>query len=241
MAHTFYFWASVSFLMAVVWIVFGKERITGEYQRRIESQVGSPLRVILRYPELWIMGLGMLGSMVGNTSFQLFWPTLAEDKLGIAPSVIGLTLGLGVIAASPADLLVNAVPTLVRHQPLILGLGGLVVTSMYIGLLYAESTLLVLVLGVLMGAAHAYFPVLMIMVFQMPNISPREVGVGLAFMETCIWMGGATGPLIVGYVEAATGDLRFAIMLTSFTPLILLISAALFVARRWSTRSLQST
>ena len=48
---------------------------------------------------------------------------------------------------------------------------------------------------------------------------------GLAFMETCIWMGGATGPLIVGYVEAATGDLRFAIMLTSFTPLILLISA----------------
>ncbi|MFQ5934285.1 MAG: CynX/NimT family MFS transporter [Dehalococcoidia bacterium] len=232
--NTFYFWGGVALLMAAIWIVFGKERVTSEYQERMESQDKTPLGVILKYPELWILGLGMIGAMIGAAGLQTFWPTLAGEKLGLSISLVGVTLGLMSIAAGPTDFLVNAVPTLVRKQPLVLAVGGLVTTGIYLGLIYSESPTLTLALGVAEGIFRAYFPVLMIMVFQMPNIKPREVGVGLAFMETCIWIGSAIGPLVVGFIQEATGDLRFAILVTSFTPLTLLVSAALLQARQWS-------
>ena len=232
--NTFYFWAVVAFVMTALWIVFGRERTTTEYKRRMESQARSPLGEVLKYPELWILALGMLGSMIGAIGFQTFWPTLAEEKLGIAASIVGLTLGLNSIAAAPMDFLVNTVPTLVRKQPLILAATGLSTTAVYIGLLYADSTPVVLVLGVAEGVSRAYFPVLITMVFQLPSIKPREAGVGLALMETCIWGGGAIGPLVVGFLAQATGDLRLAIMVISLAPLTLLVSAALLAARRWS-------
>ena len=231
---TFYFWGGVALLMAVVWVLFGKERETAEYSRDIESQEKTPLTVILKYPEIWILGMGMIGAMLGSTGFQLFWPTLAEEKLGLSTTVIGVTLGLQAMSAAPTAFLVNAIPTLVRKQPLGLGLGGVSATAVFLALLYVDSPPLVMLLGLAEGVSRAYFPVLMIMVFQMPNIKPREVGVGLAFIETCIRIGSAIGALVIGFVEEATGDLRLAIIITSFSPLILIVSAVLLHARRWS-------
>lgn len=231
---TYYFWGGLALVLVMVWMIFGRERVTAEYQKRMESQDSTPLSAMLKHPELWILGIGMMGSMMGSTGFQIFWPTLAEEKLNIAPSIIGITLGLSSFAAAPIAFIVNAVPTLVRKQPAILAVGGVAVTGVYIGLLFASSTPYVLTLGIAEGISRAYFPVLMTMVYQMPGIKPREVGVGLALMETCIWGGGAIGPLAVGFMQEATGDLRLAIMVISFAPLTLLISAALLVARQWS-------
>ena len=231
---TYYFLGGIALALAVVWMIVGKERETAEYQKRIESQDSTPLSAIMKHPELWILALGMTGSMMGSTGFQVFWPTLAEEKLGISPLLIGITLGLSSFAAAPIALVVNAVPTFVRKQPAVLAVSGVAVTGVYMGLLFANSTPLVLLLGVGEGLSRAYFPVLMTMVYQMPGIKPREVGVGLALMETCIWGGGAIGPLVVGFVEESTGDLRLAIMIISFAPLVLLISAGLLMARRWS-------
>ena len=229
----YYFWAFVCLALALVWLVFGRERASGEYRQRLATQQASPLTVFRNYPELWIIGIGMFGGMTANTGFQTFWPRLAEERLGIDPTIVALTLSLQAIATAPLGFLVNALPRLVGKQPLILSLGAITVTATYIALLFATDTSVVLLLGVAEGLGRAYFPVLMTMVFQLPGVKPREAGLGLSFMETCIWGGGALGPVVVGFVEEATGDLRTAVMLICFAPLVLLPVAGLLVLRRW--------
>ena len=229
----YYFWGFVSLGLAALWLVFGKERSTGEYRQRMATQLGSPLTVFRKYPELWIVGLGMFGGMTANTGFQTFWPRLAQEQLSIDPKIVALTLAFQAFATAPLGFLVNAVPRFVGKQPLILAFGGLAVTASYVGLLFVTDTRVVLLLGIAEGVSRVYFPVLMTMVFQLPGVKPREAGVGLTFIETCIWGGGALGPLVVGFVEEATGDLRTAILVICFAPLVLIPVAGLLVLRRW--------
>ena len=232
--NTLYFWGGISLFLTTVWTVFGRERVTSEFQERMRSQEQTPLLAVLKYPQLWIMGLGMGGAMVAQAGFLTFWPTLAQDELGISATAVGAALGLMTVTAAPTDFLANAVPTLVRRRTLVLAVCGLATTGAYVGLVFSDSTPLTLGLGVLRGASFAFFPVLMIMVFHLPDIKPREVGLGLAFMETCIWIGAGIGPLLVGFLQEATGDLQFALLVTVLSPLILLLTAAVLQSRDWT-------
>ena len=72
------------------------------------------------------------------------------------------------------------------------------------------------------------------MIFLMPNIKPREVSVGIAFIETSIWVGSAIGPLLVGFIHETTGDLRLGLLIASFSPISLLVPAVFLQVRRWS-------
>ena len=234
--NTFYVWAGVSLALTAMLIIVVRDRVTEEFQERMGSQERTPLASILKYPQLWIMGLGMGGSMVAQAGFSTFWPTLAQNELGISASVVGAALGVMTFVAAPTDFLVNAVPTLVKRRPLVLAAGGLFSTLAYLGLIYADSTALVMAFGVLRGFSFAYFPVLMIMVYMLPGIKPREVGMGLAFMETSIWIGAGIGPLLVGFLQEATGDLQFALLVCAFSPLVLLVSAALLQGREIAER-----
>ena len=229
----YYFWGFFSLGLAIIWMIFGRERPTGEYRQRMEAQQESPLVIFRKYPELWLVGVGMFGGMTANTGFQTFWPRLAEEQLHIDPKIVALTLAFQAFATAPPGFLVNALPRFVGKQPLILAVGGVAVTASYIALLYATDTTVVLLLGVAEGLARSYFPVLMTMVFLLPGVKPREAGIGLSFIETCIWGGGALGPVVVGFVEEATGDLRIAVMVICFAPLVLLPVAGLLVLRRW--------
>ena len=233
--NTLYVWGAISLALTVVWLLVGRERETAEFTARMRSQTQTPLKGVLKYKQLWIMGFGMMGAMLGQTALQTFWPTLAEKELGVTPTIVGLALGMTTLAAAPTDFLVNAVPTLVRRQTIILAVGGLMSTGIFLALLYVESEPLIVLLSVFKGFSFSFFPVLMIMVFLLPGIKPREVGLGLAFMETSIWIGSAIGPLLVGFLQEATDNLRFALTVSSFSPLSLIIAAFLIQAVRRSS------
>lgn len=235
--NTFYVWGAVSLFLTGVWLVVGRERVTAEFKERMEAQTQTPLKAILKYPQLWIMGFGMMGAMLGQTALQTFWPTLAEDELGVSATIVGVALGMTTFAAAPTDFLVNAVPTLVRKQTAILAIAGLMSTGIFLALIYVESEPLIILLSVFKGFSFSFFPVLMIMVFLLPGIKPREVGLGLAFMETSIWVGSAIGPLMVGFIQEATGNLQLALTVSSFSPLSLVVSALLLQARHRSAPS----
>ena len=65
------------------------------------------------------------------------------------------------------------------------------------------------------------------MVFYLPNIKPREVAVGQALLRIAISTGAAIGPMMVGFIQEATGDLRQALFYTAFGSLALVVSAVL--------------
>ncbi len=229
--ETFFIWSMILLGLTVVWLIVGGERVTEEYAARARAETSSPLNALRNYRQLWIMGLGMGASMGAQAGFQNFWPTLAEDNLGFERGFIGLALGATTFAAAPTDFLVNAIPGLIRRRTLVLSVCGIASVVSLTGLAYATSTPLVLFLAVLKGLAFAYFPVLMIMVFLIPGIKPREIGIGMSFMETSIWGGSAVGPLLVGGLQEATGDLQTALFINGLLPAVLLVSAGMLYVR----------
>ncbi len=231
--NTVYVMGAVSLSLTAVWMVLGRERVTLEYQSRMKSQTGTPLSTLLRYPQLWVMGASMVSAIIGQTAFQTFWPTFAQNDMGISPFITGVVLGLMSFVAAPIDIGVNTVPWLVKRQPLVMATCGIMITGTFLALLYTDNTSLVILLGVLKGTTSAFFPILMIMVYRLPAIRPREVALGLAFMQVCIWVGSGIGPLIVGFISEATDDLRLALLVTAFTPLIMVFTAALLQMREW--------
>ena len=229
--ETFFIWSMISFALTIVWMIVGGERVTEEYAARARSETSSPLNALRNYKQLWIMGMGMGGSMAGQAGFQNFWPTLAEDELGLTPAFAGLALGATTFAAAPTDFLANAIPTLIRRRTLVLMVCGVTSIVSLTGMVYATSSPVVLTLAVAKGFSFAFFPVLMIMVFLIPGIKPREIGIGMSFMETSIWGGSAIGPILVGGLQQLTDNLQTALLVSGFLPVFLLVAAAMLAMR----------
>lgn len=207
---------------AVAWTMLGREREIGEYRTRLESQQENPLLSVLRYKQLWLMGLGMCAVSVGGSAFEHFWPTHAEEGLLVSDNVPGAVFGLSLFGAGAAVYLFIVIPFFSRFRTTALALSGFSTAAINAGLLFFTSPIFLILLSIPRGVANLYFPLLMIMVYQLPGIRPREVAVGIAFMQTSFWLGNAIGPLIVGYVQDATDDLRLALLCIAFTGTLLM-------------------
>ena len=229
--ETFFIWSMISFGLTVIWMIVGGERVNEEYDTRARAEISSPLNALRNYKQLWIMGMGMGGSMTAQAGFQNFWPTLAEDQLGLTPSFVGLALGAMTFAAAPTDFMANAIPTLIRRRSLVLSVCGILSIISLVGMVYTTSAPLVLLFAILKGFSFAYFPVLMIMVFLIPGIKPREIGIGMSFMETSIWGGSAVGPLLVGGLQQITGNLQLSLLICGMFPVTLLVAAFMLSVR----------
>ena len=230
--NVLYIFGSVGILSTVLWTILGKERVTAEYASRMESQLQSPLLNVLKYKQIWLLGIGMCSASISFSAFDVFWPTFAQDRLEISLTIAAIAVGIIQFAAGPATFLVNAIPELARRQTFVVGASAVAIIGTNLGLLSLSSVPLLLLVSVVRGTAFLYFPITMIMVYQLPGIRPREVAVGIGFMLTSVWLGSAIGPLLVGFVQEVTGDLGFALYTTSFTPLVLVITAATLQVQR---------
>ncbi|MFQ5875837.1 MAG: nitrate/nitrite transporter [Dehalococcoidia bacterium] len=230
---TLYVWAVICLIIAVAWLVLGKERVTKDYRESVAAQSGSPLNVILRYRQIQVLGLGVGGYITTESAFSVFWPTLAQEQLEIPSVVIGVAFGMLFFTAAPAEVLTTVLPWLTRKRFTILAVCALVSTVAHLGLIFTGSVPVVLTLFVLVGASISFFPVMTTMVFHLPDIKPREVAVGVSFIYTLASLGSATGPLLVGFLQEATGDLRTALFVTVFFPLLLL-AGSIYLRNRWS-------
>lgn len=220
-------WGFLCLALMLVWFVLGRERGGEEQRERVKEQEGTPLKTVLKYRELWYASIGLLGVVLAEMAFSVFWPTFAEKDLHLSATMVGLAVGISAIAAAPSSIGINAVAYFNRNRPLVLATCGIVKCVLILLLLYTEPAGLVILLTTIKGIFSAFFAVLMGMVFYLPNIKPREVAVGQAFLRLSISTGAALGPLMVGFIQEATGDLRRALLYTAFAPLALVVSSVL--------------
>ena len=218
---TLYTCAGVCLVASVLWMILGRDRITPEYSEGMKSQVKTPLGSLFKYREPWILGLGVAGAMVGHIAFVTFWPTFTGDEYGTPIALAGLVLGLNALAAAPAILGVTTLPFFARRSPMVLIVCGLGLNLTYIGLLFTGSVPILVVLWILSGISLSFLPLMVTTIYSLPGIKPREVAVAVALVYTLLWVGSAIGPLIAGFVQEATDDLRLALIITSFGPLVL--------------------
>lgn len=229
---TLYAWAAIIFGAALVWLVIGKDRYTPEYRAGIQSQVGTPLTAIFKYKEPWIMGFGTGGAIAARIGFMTFWPTFTLDAFDVSLTFSGIVIGMISVASTPGKLAVSIIPSLVKHPSMVLFACGLLTLGSFVGMLYTDSAALLLLLGFVNGIGFCYFPLMVTEIYELPDIRPRELTVAVSVMFTLLWVGGFLGPLVVGIIDDATQDLRFALLIISFCSFSLSISALLLSAFR---------
>ena len=225
--NTMYTWALVCLGATVLWMILGRDRVTPEYTEQIRFDGGSPLVILRKYREVWFIFMCVFGFMLGRMAFSVFWPTLMQDEYSIKATTIGYLVGTMSYAMAPSELFLTMAPLLVRHRTTVLVACGLAQCLSYVALIFIGSVPLLVLLAIVNGASFGFFPVLMAMIFNLPDIKPREVAIASSMMFTVMWGGGALGPILVGFVQEATGDLQLALLITSLAPISVVIGGLL--------------
>ncbi len=204
----------------VLWLLAGRERVTAEFTRGMQSQDRSPLLSVLKYRQLWLLGLAQFAATMSVTSFDVFWPKFAVENLGVDLFIAGLSVGIVMLVGGPGGAVLNSIPWLAQRQPVLLALAAATIIGTNVGLLHISWVPALLLVSVARGLIHVYFPAINTLVYQLPGVRPREIAAAMAVTVTCAWTGGAVGPMIVGFIQDATKDPRLALYTMSFTPVL---------------------
>jgi ACS family glucarate transporter-like MFS transporter len=213
-------------VLTVLWWVLGRDRRPPAFVAGMAAQARSPLRAVVRYRELWILGVANWGCPFGWAAFLTFWPTFLIEERGLTLSQAGLLTGLiplGQLAGSIGGSIVYS-RWLGLKKPMMWG-AGIFCSVIYTGMLFVPAVPLIAGLAFMAGfVCFSYAAVFSSYVYDLPGIRPREVAVGQAFAQTITTTGAISGPLLVGVMVDVTGSLMTALCLTCVAHLTLLLT-----------------
>ena len=182
------------------------------------------IRGALAYRDLWIAGLGFLGANFAWSAFLSFYPTLMLDSYGVALTLSGAILAVGIVVGGGVGLGFGFWVMKRGNTKFLLRVLGVLMVITYIGMTLTGSIPALMVLTVLNGIAWGFWPLLFTIPFHLPGIRPREVAVAAAFIMMNASIGGALGPLTAGFLQETLGGLRQALLVISFTCLALTLA-----------------
>ncbi len=206
-------------VLSILWVAFGRERVTTDFRRLVESQDTSVLKGTLRHRDLWIGGLGFVGATTAWSAFLSFFPTMMLNDHYVSLRWSGSILALGIFVGGISGLGFGwAVTVTNKGNPILVGLGALMAAS-FTAMTLTGSIPILIVLTFLNGIAWGFWPILYSVPFHLPGIRPRELAIGIAFIMMMSSIGTTLGPLLTGLLQEATGDLRLSLLLVSIGPL----------------------
>ena len=211
-------------VMTILWMIFGKERVTSEYRARLAAQDASVLKGTLRYRDLWIGGLGFVGATTAWSGFLSFYPTLMLNNHQMPLVWSGGILALGIFMGGICGLGFGWVVMVSDRGRIILLGTGATMAATFMAMTLTGSIPVLLALTFVNGIAWGFWPVLYSVPFHLPGIRPREVAVGLAFIQMMSSAGITLGPLATGLLQELTGDLGLALAMVSFASLSLCLA-----------------
>ena len=230
--NTLHVFGAVSLALAIAWQLFGKERMTPEYEALNRSQEQSSLRVVFRYKEIWFLGLGMLGVGVNFSSFSTFWPSFRLDEYGMSLTASAAVMAAGGAFSSVSGLAVGFLVSRIGRKRQVLILSGIIIAATAPALLWVGSYPVLFLVFMVQSVGWSFFPVLMTIPFELPGIKPREIAVVTAAVYTIVWVGAFFGPIFTGSVQEVSGSLRAGLLLTGLAPVTLIV-AGLLLPRAW--------
>ncbi|MCE2466263.1 MAG: MFS transporter [Dehalococcoidia bacterium] len=217
---TLYIWAIVSAVGAFVWLLWGRDRPREDLPQLSGTSGETPIRVIWRYREPWILGFGVAGITGARSAFSTFWPTYLDETHGPALVTIGLILGIGGLTKGPMILGVTLTSSIANRTPYLLVACGLLMAATSFGMVLSDSVGLLFLTGIVNGMTMCFIPAMITTIYRLPGIQEREVAVAVAIYFSCLWTGSALGPTFTGIIGDAT-DLRTGLLIAAFAPLTL--------------------
>ncbi len=212
-------------LLAIIWMLFARERITPAYQGGIDSQVGrSPLRGVLKRKEFPMIGIAVFGNGLAYQCTMLFLPTYLFEERGMALTTIGLIVGLMPIGGVCANFSMGFVSDKLGLRRPTMWPAALLQPLLYFSLLTSVPVWALPVLTFATGfAAWAPFAAINSIPYELPDIKPSEVAVGRSLTSTISMLGMVLGAPAVGNLAEVVGSLRTALYFVCAFPLTMAI------------------
>lgn len=222
--NTLYTWAGICLATSILWMLVGRDRPSAAPREQARSQTERPPIGILKSREVWLVGLAVFGVLMGRMAFSNFWPTYVQDEYGLKITTAGFMFGAVSLTMAVFEVGLIAIPYFKRHRSAVLVSCSAGMCLSHLGLLSTGSVPLLFLLSMANGAAFGFFPILLTLLFELPEIKPREVAVATSFMSSTMWLGGAIGPILVGFVQEISDDLGLGLLIASFAPITLAIA-----------------
>ena len=210
--------------ITVLWTILGRERTNQADQDVVMPQGLDVVKGALGHRDLWIGGLGFVGSTLSFGAFLAFYPTLMLEEFGISLRLTGGILALGVVVGGIGGMAIAWAASTSGRQRAFLQVLGVLMIGTNVGMVLTGSVPALFVLSFFNGVAWAFFPILVTVPFHLPGIRPRELAVAFAFTMMMTSVGTSLGPLITGFLQEALDDLKMALFLISFTSISLVIA-----------------
>lgn len=228
----YFIFFAATLVLTISWVIFGKEKSSIDPEPEHSTSLPGIISGALSYRDLWIGGLGFTGSTITRSAFGSFLPTLMLNTKMISLQWTGTALGLSTVLGGLAGLVAGYVVMRTGGAKKFFLSFGVLLSVTYFGMANTNSELLLISLATINGIAWGFWPLLQTVPFQLPNISPRELAVASAFNQMAIAIGIAIGPLAVGFLQQATGDLQFSLSILSFSPSTLILVGIFLKAGR---------
>lgn len=223
-----YVYGGIFALLALVWVVLGKERLVESRQIQEEESQGNLLKSTLAHRDIWIAGLGFVGASISFAAFINFYPTLMLNEYQIPLRWSGAVLALGIFMGGPSGLLISYYVSRTGKRKRILQAFGLLMVLSFIGMTSTGSLPLLFLFNFLNGISWGFFPILFSVPFVLKNVRTREIAIGISFLTLALSSGSILGSVLAGVLQQASGDLRMALFVLSFASISLSIAGILF-------------
>ena len=210
--------------ITALWVILGRERTNEADQNVAASQGLDVIKRALGHRDLWIGGLGFVGSTLSFGAFLAFYPTLMLEDFGISLRLSGAILALGVLVGGIGGMVIAWAASTSGRERLFLQVLGILMIGSNVGMVLTGSVPALFILSFFNGVAWAFFPILITVPFHLPGIRPRELAVAFTFTMMMTSVGTSMGPLITGFLQEAFDDLKLALFLISFTSITLVIA-----------------
>ena len=212
--------------LTVLWLFIGRDRVTEEFTGGESQPVMPLLRSALSHRDLWICGFGFAGATMAFSAFVSFYPTFMLQEYDVSLRTSGIALALDVILGGVGGLAIGYYAATWRKEGLFLEVLGIIMVGSFLGMILFDSVSIIFLMSIINGVAWTFFPILITVPFNLRGIQPRQLAVAFSFVMMLISLGQALGPLFIGFLEEATGDLKLTMFIASFTPLSLVIAGA---------------
>jgi predicted MFS family arabinose efflux permease len=210
----------VVLVLAVVWVLFGRERRSEAFEAAWNDKTVSPIGAALKEKAVWLLAIGWPGTSLVWIAMFTFFPTYAVDKLGLTISQAGFVLSALPIGSMIASLVAPWMADKLGYdKPMIWG-WGFVLPIFYFMMLPTNSVVVATIASFLAGfGAFAFVPVAFTLLYKLPGINPKTIAMGTGIIITIATLGATAGGVLSGVLAERLGNLYLALAICCLSPL----------------------
>jgi cyanate permease len=221
------FYAAVAGLIAIVWMVLGRDSPQSIAERGTppgERSKGSYRNVILHPAVLAVIAVGFAG-FLANHGLRNWLPQILEAD-GVPPTRAGLIGALPLVTGILGSILVVpfAARRLGKRRPVAVGLLAMTGITMA-AIMFTDGVLRTLLVAVQGFCAAAVIPLLLNTLMETPRVGARHMGTAGGLFFAVGEIGGTLGPVLVGLTADMAGSFTVGILMLSAVTLMMMLPA----------------